>query len=253
MRHLSTAIIATASTITCTQIASAADLPAKAAPAPAPVAAPVYSWTGFYGGVSGGWAHGTLDWTYQNPAPATIPPFSGNNNNWIFGGHLGFQYQWSQIVLGVEAGANALGNNFASGIILPFPTASQVKVNSINTVGGRLGWAWNNWLFYGDGGYAWGQVKTRLFNTTNGHTSDFTAQNQNGWYAGGGVEYMLIKGSVVDVIVGLEYQHVDFGTASTLSSFDNFQPSPPGVNGRNVDAKEDIVRARLSLKWNPFR
>ena len=33
------------------------------------------------------------------------------------------------------------------------------------------------------------------------------------------------------------------------SSADAFGPSPPGVNGRNISATEDIVRARLSLKF----
>jgi outer membrane immunogenic protein len=248
MRHFQCAALTAVAVFSFASMASAADLPVKT---PGPVVAPVHSWTGFYGGVSGGWAGGTLGWTYQNPVPATIPPFSGNNDNWIFGGHLGFQYQWNQIVLGVEAGVNALGNNWASGVILPLPTASQVKVSSIDTVGGRLGWAWNNWLFYGDGGWARGSVQTQLSPSV-GSPFDMTSQNQDGWYAGGGAEYMLIKGSAVDVIVGLEYQHIDLGSASTRSSLDGFQSSPPGINGRNIDAKEDIVRGRLSLKWNPF-
>ena len=49
MRHLSIAAIAAASTITFTQIASAADLPRKA-PALAPVVAAPPSWTGWYAG-----------------------------------------------------------------------------------------------------------------------------------------------------------------------------------------------------------
>ena len=33
----------------------------------------------------------------------------------------------------------------------------------------------------------------------------------NGWYAGGGFDYMVHKGPLVDVILGLEYQHYDVG------------------------------------------
>ena len=62
---------------------------------------------------------------------------------------------------------------------------------------------------------------------------------------GGGVEYALAD----HLIVGLEYQHVDAGTAFHASSADGFSASPPGVNGRNIDGKEDIVRARISVKF----
>jgi hypothetical protein len=53
-----------------------------------------------------------------------------------------------------------------------------------------------------------------------------------------------------NIIAGIEYQHVDVGTAYHASSADAFGPSPPGVNGRNISATEDIVRARLSLKFD---
>ena len=41
-------------------IASAADMPLKAA---APVVAPEYNWSGFYGGVNAGWASERFNWT----------------------------------------------------------------------------------------------------------------------------------------------------------------------------------------------
>ena len=37
------------------------------------------------------------------------------------------------------------------------------------------------------------------------------ASRNNGWYAGGGFDYMVHKGPLVDVILGLEYQHYDVG------------------------------------------
>ena len=36
-----------------------------------------------------------------------------------------------------------------------------------------------------------------------------TASRNDGWYAGGGFDYMVHKGPLVDVILGLEYQHYD--------------------------------------------
>ena len=34
----------------------------------------------------------------------------------------------------------------------------------------------------------------------------------NGWYAGGGFDYMVHKGALVDVLLGVEYQHFDVGS-----------------------------------------
>ena len=62
MRRLSIALIAAASTIALTQMASAADLPRKAPPImPAPV--PVADWSGVYVGLEGGygWGHQNLN------------------------------------------------------------------------------------------------------------------------------------------------------------------------------------------------
>jgi outer membrane immunogenic protein len=55
MRRLSIALIAAASTIALTQIASAADLPRKA---PAYVPPPVADWSGVYVGLEGGYGWG---------------------------------------------------------------------------------------------------------------------------------------------------------------------------------------------------
>jgi len=251
MRYKIASLVAAAIVFGGVQVAAAADMAVKARPMVAPVVTS-YNWTGFYIGGSTGWAHGDFDWRYQNPVPATIPPFSANNDNWAFGGFIGYQYQWSQVVLGVEASGNWLsGDNWASGQILPFPTATQVRADSVYTVGGKLGWAWNTWLLYVDGGWATGIVKTRLV-PTGGAAFDFTSERQDGWYVGGGLDYLLTSTGFADIIVGLDYKHVDLGTKSHLSSLDAFGPSPPGVNGRDISAKEDIVSLRLTFKVNPF-
>ena len=42
-------------------------------------------------------------------------------------------------------------------------------------------------------------------------------QSRNsGWYAGGGFDYMVHKGPLVDVILGLEYQHYDVGSKNRV-------------------------------------
>ena len=115
-----------------------------------------------------------------------------------------------------------------------------------------MGWAWNKWLFYGSGGGAQGTVDTQLVNATGVAFDHTNRPTYRGWYAGFGAEYVLAQSGFVDVIGGLEYQHIDLGTQYNASSADNFSPSPPGVNGRNVALKDDLVRVRVSLKINPL-
>ena len=51
----------------------------------------------------------------------------------------------------------------------------------------------------------------------NGPRQFKAAQSRNnGWYAGGGFDYMVHKGPLVDVILGLEYQHFDVGSKNAF-------------------------------------
>ena len=77
----------------------------------------------------------------------------------------------------------------------------------------------------------------------------FSGQSRNnGWYAGGGFEYMVHKGPLVDVILGAEYQHFDVRSTTRL-------PTITVIGAPNTfdqDAKGDIVRARLTIKTQGY-
>src|SRR5271155_4935149 len=79
--------------------ALAADLPMKAPP----MAPPPFDWGGLYVGGSMGWFGSHSNWQYTNPGPATLQPFSINASDFAFGVHGGAQWQFGQIVLGVDA------------------------------------------------------------------------------------------------------------------------------------------------------
>ncbi len=235
--------------------ALAADMPVKA-PA-APVVSPEYNWSGFYVGANAGWVDSSYNWRYTTPVPVTCcAPFSASVTDAIIGGHVGAQWQWSHIVVGIEGAASGFVNgSWASGAgcVNTVPAAvCQIQPQEVETLGGRLGYAWSNWLIYGDGGGARSSVASRL-NIPGVFIIDNTeATYKNGWYAGAGVEYVLMRGSFFDLIGGLEYQHIDLRNQVQLSSLDGFTACPPGDNCRNISAKEDLVRFRLSVKWNPF-
>jgi outer membrane immunogenic protein len=239
----------------------AANLPLKAPPAPV-VAATTYDWSGFYGGIGAGWAKEHFDWQYTNPVPVTCcSPFSASVDGTILSTILGAQVQFSYFVIGVEGTLSNLINNdrfasagFPSCVGFNVPAAvCEAQLGRTSTVGGRGGLAWQQWLVYGEGGWAHTTVETRLAlitNTTN--PFDDTSATQNGTYWGAGIDYMAGVIPHFAFIIGVEYQHIDFGTATHLSPLDAFNVCPPGVNCRNITAKEDIVRVRLTGKWNPF-
>jgi outer membrane immunogenic protein len=117
------------------------------------------------------------------------------------------------------------------------------KLDFLGTVRGRLGWAANNWLFYGSGGLAYGDVRSALSfsEPTNG---DFAAASKSetrvGWAAGGGINYAWTP----NWIVGVDYLHYDLGhtSISTFDSDTNFVSVRQRVEG-------DIVRGVINYKF----
>src|SRR5580700_6163003 len=87
--------------------ANAADMsvPVKAPP---PVMAPPFSWTGFYvgGNLGGAWANTTI-------TDSLFGLNFSNRNNAVFvaGGQAGFNYQFSNVVVGVEGDFDWAANN----------------------------------------------------------------------------------------------------------------------------------------------
>jgi outer membrane immunogenic protein len=152
--------------------ALAADLPARTyTKAPAAVA-PIYNWGGFYIGAMGGWAK-------EN---AGFSPMSGG----FGGGTLGYNWQTGQVVLGVEADAAWSDIKASAGI--PGVATANAKIQDLGTVRGRIGYAFDPFLLYATGGYAW--ADTKLSATALGVTiSD--SHVLNGWTAGAGVEAMF--------------------------------------------------------------
>jgi len=127
-------------------VASAADLAVKAPYAPPPA---LWSWTGFYVGINGGYSTGADDYTQSiviGPPPVTtIASFSSHSINpkgGLFGGQIGFNYQTGPVVWGVEGDWQwANQNNTACGMLcfndLGHHRVPEVK--SFATVRGRVG------------------------------------------------------------------------------------------------------------------
>jgi outer membrane immunogenic protein len=236
--------------------AMAADMPV--APPPPPVV--YYDWSGAYigGNVGGIWS--TVDQTFRNPlglgpGPGSQNNFSTSPSNGIFGFHAGAQWQWGAWVLGVEAALSGCFEEcrtLSGRVTNPANTFFEHKITNLFTVGPRIGYAWDRWMIFATGGWASANLKSAACNTVtglcDGPNSNFNGASRNdGWYVGGGFDYMVHKGSLVDVILGVEYQHYDVGSQNA------FCLSPFGCNVQtawdyDLAAKGDIVRARLTIK-----
>jgi outer membrane immunogenic protein len=249
--------------------AVAADMPVKAPP---PVA--YYDWSGAYLGLNIGGVWADVNRFYPNFALVRLQPqtFTSHNNDVIYGFHAGAQWQRGQWVLGVEAAYSAGSRDIQGTVSLsppePFTTLSAYnKIGSLFTVGPRLGYAWGRWMVFGTGGYAIGQIHGQYACTGTGiavfpgggacsavfgplATLNATGHTGNdGWFAGGGFEYMVLKGSLVDVILGAEYQHFDLRDKTAFC----FSPGCAVLGMQdhidfNHGARGDIVRARVAIK-----
>ena len=139
-----------------------------------------------------------------------------------FGGQVGynqslgvFSPMLGNIVAGFEGammGGNASGtanNPLAPGGVPP-NVSYRTQINWLAMLTPRLGYAWNNFLFYGKGGLAIGEVESRLQSTNAviGVETFNRVQDHFGWTGGAGVEYAVTN----NWIIGAEYDHVDLGS-----------------------------------------
>lgn len=194
---------------------------------------------------------GDSTWTYVVPPPDIMHPAVRQG---MIGLHAGLQYHIRTgnpvgLVIGVEVAYGIPTSPSSGSVACVFdPTQScRTGVDKLFTAGGRLGFAYDRFMLFGSGGYARADVSSENFGTTFACAVAFCDRvSTPGWYAGVGAEYALARSSLVDVLVGIDWQHIKFDTVRHVL--------PAGtvtINTRDVEASADIVRARLSLKFNP--
>jgi outer membrane immunogenic protein len=226
---------------------SAADLPrrmATKAPPPLPAA---YNWTGFYVGLNAGGSWGRQDNSLVSIATGgTVLSNSDRIDGFIGGGQIGYNWQTGQWVLGIEADFQGSaqkgdGSFFIPGVVGAVAATSasyEDKLNWFGTVRGRVGWAFDRWMPYITGGYAYGHGEFNGSATTGAVTTSASgSQNYSGWTVGGGVEWAFYN----NWSAKLEYLYIDFGDGPAVAT----SPTFSFVSGRLTD---NIVRVGLNYK-----
>jgi outer membrane immunogenic protein len=225
--------------------ASAADMavPYSKAPGPAMVAT-AYNWSGFYVGGEAGGAWSDVVYLHTNTG-GIIDPITHHPNSWAAGAQAGFQYQWNNVVTGIEG--NFIATDLKATALAPISVdrSNSVRIDSLGTVVGKLGVAFDRWMIYGKGGWAIGDTYFRRFITSTNTTTATSRDWDNGWTVGAGVEYAVLE----NLILGLEYNFARIYVGNRT------QILAPALVGTGTDtvtsAHEDVhlAMARLSYKF----
>jgi opacity protein-like surface antigen len=225
------------------------------------------NWEGVYGGGQVGYGATFMDFSKTrisafDPNYAFTAPF-GSVMNWAspgtdnargatYGGFIGYNWQFDDLVIGFEANYNhtnllgsstftrcydAVNTSCASAITLGdgnsynavVTATSSMRISDYGTARLRAGWANDNWLPYAMVGLAVGRVEISKYATATGTPvnppgtgTPFTRTEGTvnspmlawGYSAGLGVDYLLLP----NVFVRAEYEFVSFVLVSDVRS-----------------------------------
>lgn len=256
MRRFQSVLLATVAAIGFASVAFAGDMPKKA---------PVYNWTGFYvgGNVGYGWGvNSNSNVTFVDDSVIGLAGYfrAGGNvmpsvqQKGAIGG-LQFGYNWvlsPTWVIGLVADLQASDMKAsATNTVTPpgRPTSNQsnsLETDWFGTVRAKVGFAQNNWLFYGTGGLAYGQVKASGFWNVPAVPFNFAGSvstTRAGWAAGAGIDYGFTR----NWTIGVEYLHVDLGGVSYTDTSTNGIATLTTLTISNR-AAANIARATLNYK-----
>ncbi|MEZ5784996.1 MAG: outer membrane beta-barrel protein [Xanthobacteraceae bacterium] len=249
--------------------AAAADLPV------APVVyAPVFTWTGCYLGVNGGWIGSDESFTSYSPAfghpvpvngagftpaqvqAATTRSWSSDESAGTAGGQFGCQAQFGSWVIGGEwdwnwsgleddySAVTAAGNPFT----FPWAQYTHKELDWFSTARAKLGFAWDRFMIYATGGLAYGafDAYTHVDSLPGALAGpEWTGAYREklfGWTVGGGFEWAFANNWTAKA----EFLYLDFG------SFDYVSPRPGSLQTwyTDVEAKQYVARVGINYLFH---
>lgn len=222
--------------------AAADGMPQAVAPpaySPPPYVDLPYNWTGIYVGGQVGVATAGWDWAFNTPAEV----FNQRRNAFIGGGQIGIQKQWGYSVIGAEVSFAWADLGDTSASALEVGTSRTSSLDTLLTVTGKVGAAYENMLAYFKGGVAFAEI-TFESTAAGGALATSSSSNEIGWVAGLGLEY----GWTRNVILGVEYNYINFHTDTRSQS-----PTSLGLTGNTAggDVNIQTLMARINYKFGP--
>ena len=210
-------VLALTAQVLTTQVAGAADLPAKALRQTAPAA---YDWSGFFIGGYWGTSIG------QSKASTPTGPFDEvgqidiSKGSWTAGGTVGANWQFHPSwLIGLEGDLGYLANDRTFLEWADTRITAGVKTSGYATARARVGYVTGPSLLYATGGAAFVRVENTFGGCgpfgCNGIVTPPTSvtSTRTGWTAGGGIETKLSRNWTQKT----EYLYVDAGTTNFLA------------------------------------
>jgi outer membrane immunogenic protein len=229
-----TIVAAAAITVGAAAPAAAADLPARGpatySKAPAIVEA-AYDWSGFYVGINGGGAVSNIDWNLDGFGDEG----SHNASGGTVGGQVGYRWQMSNVVFGLEAQGN-WADFSGSNISLQTGLQNQSKIDAFGLFTGQIGYAWDRVLFYVKGGAAVTDNKYNVFTAPGGGLVDYANETRWGSTVGVGLEYAFAP----NWSLGFEYNHLFMGNNDVIFF---------SGTGDHITENVDLFTARIDYKF----
>jgi outer membrane immunogenic protein len=237
-------LFATIGVVALSGSAMAADLPARSYKAPPPVMAAIYDWTGFYIGGNGGWAQSRNCLSIVPVAGAAFADGCSTRSGGVIGGQVGYRWQSSQFVFGLEAQGDWADLNGSRVSLFNPAFTTGTRVNGIGLFTGQIGYAWNATLLYLKGGAAVTN-NSAFINTIGGIGVASASSTRWGGTVGVGFEY----GFSPNWTGGIEYDHLFMGNSNNTFSVVN--PLLAGAANR-ISQDVDMVTLRLSYKFGGY-
>lgn len=183
-------------------------------------------WQGLYIGAHIGGAFG--DFKVSDPTGAV----SWDHGGFVGGAHAGYNLQFNQFVVGVEADIDFTN---ADGRIEPIPGLALITESKyLASVRGRLGMAFGHVLVYATGGYGFGDFKARL--VADGLDISGESQRMKGFVFGGGIEAKISQ----SISPRLEALHYSLGR----------KESDDLGTQLKTDLDQTVIRAGITLHLN---
>lgn len=194
------------------------------------------NWSGFYGGVNAG-----VGTSGNNQLVDPTEPFGGVAPSGGFGGgQLGYNWQASSFVLGIETDLEGAGiqDNRWDNVGKGYQYTSSLT--DFGSVRGRVGFALSHTLIYATGGYGFGTLTKT--STDYGHQT-FSGL-ASGYVLGGGVEYLINPSWSVKA----EYQYLNLGKNDICGVGSCF--SDPANAGAQKDDDYHTVRVGVNYHFD---
>jgi outer membrane immunogenic protein len=198
--------------------------------APTLAEAQTYTWSGFYVGGSAGYGRANHDVNIF-----TIVHDEFNPRSAIWGAYTGYNFQAGPAIVGIEGDWNWTNFHAQDPIF-----TTETKLNSLGSIRARIGFPYNQMMFYTAVGWGWGNEQIRRPAVP---TNTNVSETEGGFSAAVGVEYAFAQ----NWIGRFQYDFYNFSA----------EHHPQGALSNAADSisktRLQTVRIGLAYKFNTGR